>query len=84
MRADFGVAARVDFPQHVGRSRIDGDRMRDHVRRPHTMTCEELMQALEGVDVLERLVPPGVRVPLVVAFGVDGHEQGGAAKAHRS
>mgnify|MGYP003377936262 CR=1 FL=1 len=40
------------------------------------MAREELMQAAQGVDVLEALIPSRLQVPLVVAFGVDGTVKG--------
>ena len=39
------------------------------------MTREQRVQPRQCVDVLEALVEPRLRVPLIVAFGIDPYEQ---------
>ena len=75
MRADLAVAAGLQPAQHVRRTRVGRDRMRDHVGRPHAVPREQRVQPRQRVDVLEPLVRARRRVPLVVAFGVDADEQ---------
>ncbi len=85
VRADFAVALSEKFAQHLCRPRVGGHRVCDDVGGAHAVAREELMQAAQGVDVLEALIPSRLQVPLVVAFGVDGDEQGRTAcRGHRS
>ena len=39
------------------------------------MTGEQRVQTRKCVDVVERLIGPGGRIPLVVAFGIDANEK---------
>jgi hypothetical protein len=59
--------------------------MRDDVCRSHTVALEEFVEPAKRVQVLEFLVTSRAGVPLVVAFGVDGHKKGWPREsAHRS
>ncbi len=84
MRTDFAVALRVKAAQDLRRSSVGRDRMRDDVRGTHAMPQEKIMQCAERVDVLEFLVDPGLKVPLIVALGINRDEQGRMRLTHRS
>jgi hypothetical protein len=73
MRADFAVASPFQLAQHVRRRRIDGNRIRDHVSRPDTVSGEQRVQPRERMDVLEPLIGARGSIPLIVAFGVDAN-----------
>jgi hypothetical protein len=45
---------------------------------------EEVMQLVERVEIVERLVAALRGAPLIVAFGVDRDEQGRRSRGHRS
>jgi hypothetical protein len=75
VRANLRVASLGERPQDVGGPRVGRDRVRDDVGRPDAVAREELVQARERVQVLERLMRARPDVPLVVAFGVDRDEK---------
>jgi hypothetical protein len=75
MSPDLTVAACEQSSKNISGPRIPGDRICDHVRRPDCVPRKECMQPGQRVDVLELLMRPGVRVPLIVAFGVDADQQ---------
>ena len=56
MRADSHVPRFAQRAQHVRRSRILRDRMRNHVCWPHAMMPEERVQLRQRVEVVERRI----------------------------
>jgi hypothetical protein len=75
MGPDLTVAACEQTSKNISGPRIPGDWIGDDVSRPDSVPREQRMQPGQRVDVLELLMRPGVRVPLIVAFGVDADQQ---------
>jgi hypothetical protein len=71
VRPYLTVAARAEFTEHGCGGRINRDRVRHDIRRTNAVAGEQRMQPRKRIDVLEALVGPRRRVPLVVAFGID-------------